>query len=174
MLKWLKENFSFGPLPPDGGRPTLQRETQRLRLQVEEYGRELKTLQEALERYEKGESARTAEAVRAQAERQAERLMAGLAAPVAQLLTQAHRLEIEGEPVQAKDVLAAVSRLVRALEGEGLQPEGRVGETAGFDPNRHEPLGGDAALTPGQQVIVRFVGVSYRGRLIRKAEVERR
>jgi molecular chaperone GrpE (heat shock protein) len=170
MLKWLKENFSFGPLPPDGGRPTLQRETQRLRLQVEEYGRELKTLQEALERYEKGESARTAEAVRAQAER----LMAELAAPVAQLLTQAHRLEIEGEPVQAKDVLAAASRLVRALEGEGLRPEGRVGETAGFDPNRHEPLGGDAALTPGQQVIVRFVGVSYRGRLIRKAEVERR
>ena len=30
-----------------------------------------------------------------------------------------------------------------------------------------------AALTPGQSVVVRFAGVSYRGRLIRKAGVER-
>jgi hypothetical protein len=65
--------------------------------------------------------------------------MADVAAPVAQLFTQAHLLEVEGKPVQAKDALAVAKRLVRALEA----------------------------------VVVRFAGVSYRGRLIRKAGVEK-
>jgi molecular chaperone GrpE (heat shock protein) len=120
-----------------------------------------------LERQRGGESARVAEAV----QEQVERLLSDAAAPVTQLLTQAHLLEVEGKPVQAKDVLAVAKRLVRALEDNGLTLEGSVGETVPFDPNRHEPLSGDAALMPGEAVVVRFVGVSYQGRVIRKAGV---
>jgi molecular chaperone GrpE (heat shock protein) len=169
MLKWLKENFSFGPLTSER-RTAIQREAQRLQQEVEEQERKLAALQDALERYVSAESARTAEAVRAQAER----LMTVLAAPVAQLLTQAHRLEVEGQPVQAADVLVVAKQMVRALEDEGLKPEGRVGEATDFDPHRHEALGGGALLTPGQPVVVCFVGVSYHGKLLRKAGVAER
>jgi len=173
MLKWLKQNLglSFGPLPPSDERIlALQRETQSLRLELEEYGRRLALLADDLERQQTGESARIAQAVQAQLEK----LLTDIAGPITQLLTQAHLLEVESRPVQAKDVLAVAKRLVRALEDEGLQFEGSVGETASFDPNRHEPLGGNDALAPGQPVVVRFVGVAYRGKMIRKAGIEKR
>ena len=124
-------------------------------------------LKEELERQRSGASARVDEAVQAQMER----LLADAAAPVAQLLTQAHLLEVEGKPVQARDVLAVAKRLVRTLEDNGLTLEGSVGETTPFDPNRHEPLSADASPAEGQPVVVRFVGVAYQGKLLRKAGV---
>ena len=51
---------------------------------------------------------------------QVEQLLADAATPVAQLLTQAHLLETEERPVQAKDALAVAKRLVRTLEDHGL------------------------------------------------------
>jgi molecular chaperone GrpE (heat shock protein) len=113
----------------------LQRELQSLRLEIEEYGRKLETLTEDLERQQAGESARIAQAVQAQLEKS----LTEMAAPIAQLRTQAHLLEMEGEAVPATDVLAVAKRLVRALEDEGLTLEGGVGETTSFDPNRHAP-----------------------------------
>jgi len=150
----------------------LKREAQSLRLEMEERERLVTSLKSELERERNGASARIAEAVRWRIEK----LMADVAAPVTQLFTQAHLLEVEGKQVLAKDVLAVAKRLIRALEDEGLKLESNVGETAGYDPNRHEPLGGQTAqtaLTPGQPVVARFAGVSYRGRLIRKAGVEK-
>ena len=66
---------------------------------------------------------------------------------------------------------AVARRLVRLLEDEGLTPEGRIGEAVAFDPDRHEPLGGDFAPRPGQPAVVRLVGVSWRGRVLCKAGV---
>ena len=172
MLKWLRRALgqpAEAAPQADDRALALEREAQGLRLEMEERERSAASLKSELERQRNGESARIAEAVQSRIEK----LMADVAAPVAQLITQAHLLEVEGKPVQAKDALAVAKRLVRALEDEGLKLEGGVGETASFDPNRHEPLGGQAALTPGQAVVVRFAGVSYRGRLIRKAGVER-
>src|SRR5262245_44660058 len=172
MLKWLRRATG----QPEQAAPQaedralgLERHAQGLRLEMEERERSVATLKSELERLRNGESARIAEAVQSRVEK----LMADVAAPIAQLLTQAHLLEVEGKQVQAKDVVAVAKRLIRAMEDEGLKLEGGVGETANFDPNRHEPLGGMSAPGPGQAVVVRFAGVSYRGRLIRKAGVER-
>lgn len=172
MLKWLRRALgqpSEAAPQADDRALALDREAQGLRLELEERERSVASLKSELERQRGGESIRVAEAVQSRIEK----LMADVAAPVAQLLTQAYLLEVEGKAVQAKDVLVVAKRLVRALEDEGLTLEGGVGETASFDPNRHELLGGQATLAPGHAVVVRFSGVLYRGRLIRKAGVEK-
>jgi molecular chaperone GrpE (heat shock protein) len=176
MLKWLRRTLGQAAEgAPQAEDLALKREAQSLRLELEERERLVAGLKSELERQRNGESARIAEAVQSRIEK----LMADVAAPVTQLFTQAHLIEVEGKPVQAKDVLAVAKRLVRALEDEGLKLEGSVGETASYDPNRHEPLGGQTAqttqttMTPGEPVVAHFAGVSYRGRLIRKAGVEK-
>jgi molecular chaperone GrpE (heat shock protein) len=166
MPKWLDNLLArFGT---DERALALEREVQSLRLELDERDRAVTNLSEELERQRSGASARVAEAV----ETQVEQLLADAAAPVAQLRTQMHLLEAEGKPVQARDVLAVAKRLVRTLEDNGLGLEGSVGEAVPFDPNHHEPLSAGVALTPGQPVVLRFVGVVYRGKLLRKAGVE--
>jgi hypothetical protein len=46
-----------------------------------------------------------------------------------------------------------------------------VGEAVAFDQNRHESLRADTSLMPGEQVVVKFVGASYQGKVIKKAGV---
>lgn len=144
----------------------LERERQELRLELEEERRALERARGELVRQRERE--RVAEAARGQVER----LLAGAASPAAQLLTQAHLVEAEGRPVAVGDVLAVALRLVGALEAEGLERVGRVGERAVFDLVLHEPLGEGAGLAAGSAVVVRFVGVGYRGVTLRKAGVE--
>jgi molecular chaperone GrpE (heat shock protein) len=146
----------------------LQRQVQDLRLTLAERDAQVARLQADLERLRQGESARLADGL--QAER--ERLCSEAGGPIAQLLTQAHLLEVEGKAVQARDVLAVARRLVRVLQDQGLELLGTVGEETAFDPNRHAPLGNDTTLSPGQKVRVRFVGVLLRGKVVRKAGVE--
>lgn len=175
LQRWLRP--SQDTLPRDDERLLeLEREAQSLRLELKEMERVVASLKSELERQRSGENARVSEAVRAQIER----LLSDLSAPVVQLLTQAHLVEVDSKPVQAKDVLAVAKRLVRTLEDNGLTLEDngltlehRVGETQSFDPNRHEPLKAGTSLKSGQPVVVRFVGVAYQGKMLRKAEVER-
>lgn len=142
----------------------LENELQNLRLELQAQQKTADRLKDELERQRGGESARLAAA-------QVEQLLADVAAPVSQLLTQSHLLKVENRPVRAEDVLAVATRLVRALEDRGLTTEGAVGQTVPFDPNRHEPLSADAAITSGQQVVIRLVGIAAHGKLLRKAGV---
>lgn len=167
MWKWLAA--LLGKKPTDERVLELEREVQSLRLELEERDRTVANLKEELARQRRGVNTR----VTAEVQAEVERLLSGAATPVAQLLTQAHLLEVEGKPVQARDVLTVAKRLVRTLEASGLTLEGSVGETVLFDPNRHESLSVDTFLTPGQPAVVRFVGVAYQGKLLRRAGVEK-
>ena len=149
---------------PDERTLQLENELQQLRLELREQKKIADRLKDELERQRGGESARMAAA-------QVEQLLADAAAPVSQLLTQSHLFKNENRPVQAGDVLAVAGRLVRALEDHGLVVEGSVGQSATFDPNRHEPLSAEDELRPGANVIIRLVGLSYKGKLLRKAGV---
>jgi molecular chaperone GrpE (heat shock protein) len=166
VREWLSR--LFGREPTDKRGLELEQEVQRLRLELAEQEQAVARLKQELERQRGSASAHVAEAVQVQVEQ----LLADVATPVAQLLTQVHLLEVEGQPVQAKDVLALVKRLVRTLEDNSLMLEGRVGESVPFDPDRHEPLSADVSPKAGQMVTVRFVGVAYRGKLLHKAGVE--
>lgn len=139
-------------------------ELQKMRLELEEQKRTVAKLKQELERQRGGENTRLVEA-------QIEQLFGDLAGPVSQLLTQNHLLKVEAKPVQANDILVVANRLIRALEDFGLTIENKVGDVVSFDPNLHEPLGGDSDINVGQAVTVRLVGVAYKSRLLRKAGV---
>ncbi len=169
LQRWFARPPQSGPPSPDDQALTRERELQTLRLELEDRNRALANLKSELERHRNAQDARVAETVRAELER----LLTNCAMPIAHLLTQAHLLEVEGKPIQAADVLVVAKRLVRTLEDYGLALDGTVGEAVVLDPDRHEPLSVDESLTPGQQVLVKFVGASYRGKIIKKAGVAR-
>src|SRR5262249_20705378 len=151
MLQFIRRWFGRPGAPAGEAEADLRErgEAQRLRLELQERDRVIAALRADLERLRRGEGERVAGAVEAHRER----FLADAAGPAPQLLTQAHLPEAEGKPVQARDVLAVARRLVRLLDDEGLTPEGAVGAPVAFDPDRHEPLGGD--LAPGQPAVVR-------------------
>ena len=145
---------------------TLEKEIQNLRLELTERDKLIDKLKQQLEQQRTSENNNIDSAV----ENQIEQLLTDTAAPVTQLLTQAHLLE-QGKPVQAKDVLIVAKRLIRTLEDNGLTVVNQVSETVSFDSNLHEPLSASSEISPGAEVVVRFAGVSYQGKVIRKAGV---
>lgn len=172
MLSVLKQWFGRLPFtqPQEDERLlALERQIQNLRLELAERNQLVDKLKQELERQRNSESDRITTAVQTQVEQ----LLTDAAAPVAQLLTQAYLLE-QGKSVQAKDVIVVAKRLIRSLEDNGLTLTGSLGETVSFDSNLHDPLSTSTALTQGIPVVVKFVGVSYQGKVIRKAGVEPR
>ena len=173
MWHWLRGWFArtggTEQAPIDERGLALERELQSLRLELAEQHQLVANLKGELQRQRSAEEARLADTVRAQVER----LLTNAATPVAHLLTQAYLLERDGKPIQAQDVLTVARRLVRVLEDHGLTLEGSVGETLPFDPNLHEPLSTEAALQPGEPVVIKFVGASYGSTVLRKSGVVR-
>jgi molecular chaperone GrpE (heat shock protein) len=170
MRNWLIKLLGGKPAGQEKGEhgervAALEGEVQSLRLDLQEQTALVGRLKQELERE------RTGTKVADQVHAQVERLLADAGAPVAQLHTQAHLLE-QGRPVPARDVMAVARRLVRVLEDHGLTPESSVGARVPFDPDRHEPLSAATAIRPGRPVVVRFVGMRYQGKLLRKAGVE--
>jgi molecular chaperone GrpE (heat shock protein) len=168
MGNWL-ERLLGGARAQDAEEPkervlALEREVQRLRLDLAAAEERAERLRRSLERQQGDAGARV--------EARMEQLLSSVAAPVAQLLTQAYLVEREGRSVPTRDVLTVARRLVRALEDAGLTVEGQVGQRESFDPDRHAPLSANANLSRGQPVVVRFAGVTYGGRWLRKAGVE--
>ncbi len=147
---------------------TAQNGLQGVRLELGESERQVARLQAELERQKSGEQGR----VDAASREAIEGLLAAAATPATQLLTQAFLLEHEGTAVQPRDILAVARRLVRALEDHGLQVVAAPGDLVAFDPCVFEPLAG-GTLSDGERVVVRFPGAAYRGKVLRKAAVER-
>ena len=166
LKKWLGQ--SLKPQPQSHEKLlTLEREIQNLRLELTERDRLINRFKQQLEQQRTSENNNIDSAV----QNQIEQLLTDTAAPVTQLLTQAHLLE-QGKPVQAKDVLLVAKRLIRTLEDNGLTVVSQVGESVFFDSNLHEPLSAISSISSGAEVVVRFAGVSYQGKVIRKAGVE--
>ncbi len=166
MLNWLKQVFKK-PSSDNEQILTLEREIQNLQLELTDRDRLIDRLKQQLEQQRTSENNNINSAV----QNQIKQLLTDAAAPVTQLLTQAHLLK-ESKPVQAKDVLLVAKRLIRTLEDNGLTIVGQVGETVSFDSNLHEPLSASSSITPDTEVVVRFAGVSYQGKVIRKGGVE--
>ena len=166
MFKWLKQVFK-NPSLDNEKTLTLEREIQNLRLELTERDQLIDKLKQQLEQQRTSENNNIDSAV----QNQIEQLLTDTSAPVTQLLTQAHLLE-QGKPLQAKDVLIVAKRLIRTLEDNGLTVVNQVSETVSFDSNLHEPLSASTSITPGTEVVVRFTGVFYQGKVIRKAGVE--
>ena len=168
MWAWLKRNR--GKAAPDDTPErvlSLERELQSLRLELQERQASLERIKSELERQRSQAEAVLSERVQSQAVQ----LLGDLAQPAAQLLTQAYLFEVQGQPVQTRDVLMVAKRLVQGLQDHGLQIEQTIGSTVKFDPNRHELLSTDSQIQPGEPVMVRFVGLSFQGKRLHKAGV---
>lgn len=175
MANWLSRIFSprreknaAQAAAPAEDRLRLENEAQALRMDLAARDQNIAHLKQEVERLRARQDHLVSEAVTAQIEG----LFADLAAPASQMMTQAELLENQNKPVQARDVLSVARRLVRAAERRGMQFEGCVGEQVAYDPNRHAPLNAETAPQVGQTVTIRFVGVTYQGKILQKAIVE--
>lgn len=147
----------------------LERDLQGLQLELVARDRQLATFRDELERERSRSTTRITGAMQAQIEQ----VLTDLAAPISQLLTQTYLLEVENQPVQAKGVLITAKQLVRVLEEYGLALRGEVGQVVPYDPNTHQPLSDKVELVPGEPVVIKFSGMSYAGKMIRRAGVAR-
>jgi hypothetical protein len=102
----------------------LESETQSLRLTINEREQTIAQLRSELELQRQNESNNQAIAFQTQQEQ----VFSELAAPISQLLTQIYLLEIENKPVQAKDAIAIVKRMLRVFTEQGLTQVGNIGD----------------------------------------------
>lgn len=106
-------------------------------------------------------------------DRQLEKMFLDISGSVVQLMTQDYLLNKSGKPVQVKDVLNVSSSIVKTLVRHGMETVGKVGEETQFDLNSHEPISVDEAISANENVIIRMVGIAYKGKILRRASVSK-
>jgi hypothetical protein len=112
------------------------------------------------------------EDARSHADDEVQRLVATIGTPLVQLVTQHHLHRTGTAQVPAGDVLDVAMRLVGALREAGVDAVGEPGRAEPFDPGRHDPLSTAPVPVAGQPVLVRVIGLAYRGRVVRKAGID--
>jgi molecular chaperone GrpE (heat shock protein) len=146
----------------------MQGEIRRLQMESQERAETVTRLRSDIESMRGGESSR----ISAVTDSRLERLFDSIAAPAAQLTTQAYLVEA-GKPVQARDVIAVAGSLIRALESEGFKVSEMTDNTQAYDPDLHQPISNDISINRGESVYVRIPSVTYNNRILRKAGVEK-
>jgi len=176
MFNWIKKLFrkkeaevpASSPLEKNEVILGLERKIGEFQLDLNERDKTINQLKQDLKKEQQKKKQDVSEIV----EDKIERLISEVATPVSQLITQAHLIEKENKTVQVKDVLCVARSFIRALETNGLKFEGSVGENVIFNPNLHEALSGSDSFSDNQQVKIRFVGIKYEGKIVRKARTQ--
>lgn len=145
----------------------MKRDMATLRLELQETRDRLAKERLRLSNLEKNQASQVEELVGLQLEK----LFTRLSASLSQLRMQSALLE-KGIPVSAKDVMILAQHFADTVQEAGLEPIGTPGDVILFDPEIAQPLTTGAVFNTGEQVVVRFIGYRYRGRVIRKALVE--
>ncbi len=174
MWGWLKSLWSSPQIARqdvnlEDAKLSWDAERRTLQLELEEQQRRLIALSRDLETLR----SRAASDVQERVDSFVVKLMTEAAGPISQLLMQTHAIEKQGLPVAVRDVLVIANRLIRVFEDAGLTREGSIGDEQLFDADWHQPIG-DGDFQKDEPVIVRFVGLSYAGQLLRSASVERK
>lgn len=168
-MEWLRRWFRSSHADAEReARLALEAQIQTLRLDLQEREAHIARLREELSRA-RAEAAKEASA---QAEDQLVRLLEAISGPAAQLHLQNHLAQAHQKPVQARDVLSNVRRLLAKLEDAGLRFEGKLDAEVPFDPDLHQPMSSDTFSARGESVVVRIAGVFWQGRALRRADVE--
>ena len=145
----------------------LERENQRLRLELAETLQKLATAQADLRRQQESGLAQ----VQDMDTEFKTRFFMDLGGVMGQFSTQIHLSEIEQKPLQVRDVLAVAKSLLRILQNWGVTFDGEIGQEIGYDPDQHDLIRSDFNPAPGEIVVVRLPGVRYKSSLVRKAGV---
>lgn len=166
MFNWLKS--LFGKKQDTGPVLQLEREIQSLRTMLDEQDKVIAKLRKELQQLQSETEVRAKKFIQVKFEE----LMAEAATLITQIHTQAFLVEEKNRPINVRDVISVAKRFEQLFQNRGLRLEGYVGEITSFDSNHHRPLKEDVPALEGQPVVVRFVGVAYRGKLLSKAGVE--
>ncbi|WP_017295442.1 hypothetical protein [Geminocystis herdmanii] len=173
MINWLKKLFSSPTVTSNDESSekiiTLETKLQQLKLELVDRTHTINSLQQKLQRQEEKESIQLQEKILGEKEK----LFNQIASPISQLITQKYLLEVEEKPVQAKDILLVVKRLINVFEMEGLTFIGEVGEITNFEPNYHQSLNSNIDINRGDKVIIKIVGISYQNQVIKSSIVEK-
>ena len=166
MFNWLRSLFRK---EQDTGRELqLEREVQSLRAMLEEQDKVIAKLRKDSHRHQSESEFRAKKFIQAKFEE----LLTEVASLITQIHTQAYLVEEKNRPLNVRDVICIAKQYERVFQNRGLRLEGYVGEITSFDPDHHRPLKKDMPLVEGEPVVVRFVGVAYRGKLLNMAGVE--
>jgi molecular chaperone GrpE (heat shock protein) len=145
----------------------LERDLQSVRLELEETKLLLNATRHDLDLLGRQSDATRAHDVRGQFEK----LFQALAGPATQLMAQNYMLNVRGKALKAQDIQASCNRLLGILQNHGLEIQGSIDETVHFDQNFHEPLALGEAVKDGDEVVIRMSGISYHGKVLRRAAV---
>lgn len=148
----------------------LERELQTLRLELETHEQRANTAQHELDLLQR----QLDTSVELGVQTILDKLFQEMSGPIAQLSTLDDLCNVQGKPLQAKDVLVVANRFVDSLKEYGVHLQGTISETVAFDPNLHEPLSLEEGIDQGEPVLVRMVGISYKGKVLRRAAVTRK
>lgn len=154
-----------GGAVPDAG---LAAEAAGLRLELQEARALLEQSRARADALE----ASAAQSVRQSVDARLERLLTGLASPIAQLRMQAHLME-SGREVSARDVMALADGIASGVEQMGLERTCQPGERTEFDPETMAPLRAGEDIGAGDPVTVKLIGFRHVGSVLLKALVER-
>jgi molecular chaperone GrpE (heat shock protein) len=168
MFKQLQKLFSSPKSHPDEDL-ALQREIQSLRLSLAELEKRYQSLAQNTQQ----ERSSASQFQQAMMEHEMETLFTDLAAPASQLHTQQYLMNVRGQAVESKDVLTVAHRLLQALQQRGMEWMGDPGEQSTFQSDMHTPLSAQSAISDGEPVTIRFSGVKFGGKILRKAGVEK-
>lgn len=169
MWKFLKALLARSPSGSlKQGDVDLKTQQQRLTMELQERDELIGQLREDIKRERLNQERQVSVAVQTKMEG----FFETAAAPIAQLLTQVHLVEVEGASVASKDVLRLAKRLIRVCCEAGLEPSEQIGARMAFDPDFHVALGADTLVSTGSPIVIRFVALKYNGRVLRKAGVE--
>lgn len=162
MWTWFRSFWSPAPSQADS-----KSETQQLRLELEECRTKLATVQDQYKR----QHAESAEYIEQAVNSKLQALMSAVANPVTQLNSQIHLHQNEGKEARVQTLITLSRQMMRALQDEGLELKGTIGEEVPFDPNQHEMLGDTPAVAEKTSVVVRVAGVQFAGKWLRRMGV---
>lgn len=158
----------FRKKPDTGPVMQLEREVQSLRAMLKEQDQVIIQLKKDLNQHQSEAEFQAKKFIQTKFEE----LMAEAAGLITQIHTQTHLVEEMNRPLNVRDVIKVAKQFERVFQNRGLRLEGYVGEITSYDPDHHRPLRKDKPVVEGEPVVVRFVGVAYRGKLLSKAGVE--
>lgn len=145
-----------------------ERELQTAKLELEEKERLIQSLTSELQRQDKTHQRRASDLTDASLEK----LFDEAATAAAQILTQEHLLS-SGAQLPARDLLNVSRTLIRTLEKHGLELQGQIGAQVEYDQNLHQSIELGLPIKNGECVVVRMIGVTYKGKVLRRAAVTR-
>lgn len=147
----------------------LKSDLKKLQLEISDRDRKIDSLQNELFRFQESEK----DQISAHVESRLEELFQDLAPLLSQIATQQHLIEKENKSIKAEHILAVSKQILKTCSRYELKLDGCVGDLVSYDPDHYFPLSADSFLETGDQVIIRFPGISLKGKILRKAGVEK-